>query len=405
MEKKKLIVNSNICDTRKVTEATMEAYESIEINSSIVIANERSRDLMNKYPVTLKSNIMLDNEEELHMSTINGRAEIKPGMALPEGKLFLTVNGELDVAEGSGEIFSHYCGIYINGSVVCPESLSGMFAMAKVNGSITTYPDGCIRLKNTTVLDRTFAMRAKEGARYFASRRVVALDKDIDFASLADKGVTFITKELLIAEGMTNTAVPLFGEATDIIILPDGCAYVKGDVTLDEKLSRRYGDKLYIKGNLTVGLEGIECLNKLTWLKVEGDVFAVKEAVETLDALNAEYDELRVLVGTVISDRIDVTVNREMLEKAGDGISVMDCVDVTIQEDIEPELIEKHLLEIRDCVNVYCTKEQYAAIQAVSEDVVTISDKAKDDSSDEVALEDGSPESNKKVVSVDEYIL
>lgn len=65
------------------------------------------------------------------------------------------VNGVLDIAPGAEAALSGYVGIQVNGQVICPESLSGLLSGATVNGEIEVYPDDCIRLKRTAVLDRT----------------------------------------------------------------------------------------------------------------------------------------------------------------------------------------------------------------------------------------------------------
>ena len=56
-----------------------------------------------------------------------------------------------------------------------------------VNGQIITWPDGAVQLKNTAVLDSTFALRAKP-ALYWAARCVVMLDPALDVAALAKAG-------------------------------------------------------------------------------------------------------------------------------------------------------------------------------------------------------------------------
>jgi hypothetical protein len=99
--------------------------------------------------------------------------------------------------------------------------------MLKLNGTLSYYPDEAVLLKDTTLLDRTFHLRTRQDACYFASRRVVALDPGIDFGAMAQKNVRFSTKELLVAEGLAQAAVPLFDERAEFTILPDGCAFLR----------------------------------------------------------------------------------------------------------------------------------------------------------------------------------
>lgn len=378
MEKKKaLVINSSLCDTRQVQEGTLAAYEKVVINSAVVIASARSRELMDQYSVTINSSSILDVEGAVQVSQLNGRAEIKPGQACPPGKTVLVVNGTLDIAPGSEELLEHYCAISVNGTLSCPESLSGLLTMAQINGSLQTYPDGCIRLKRTAVLDRTFHLRARQDARYYAARRVVALAPDISFTKLAEKNVQFVTKELLVAESLAETAIPLFDEQADVTILPDGCAFVNTDATLNEALIRQYGGKLYVNGDLTINRDSAPWLEQISFLHVNGDLLATKDSAASLQAIDLSYNTLRIVAGTLLSDKLNVTVDRAMLEQAPEGLSLTDCVNVKFHKDVPPELIRERLLSLTDCVNVSCTEEQRGAIELVAEDVVRIDDSGK----------------------------
>lgn len=373
MENKKyLVVNCTMCDARSVRESTLAAYEKIVINASAVLTSPRSRELLDQYPVVLNAANTIDAEEDAQVSTVNGKAEIKPGQSVPSGKVMLIVNGSLDIAPGSEELLKNYVGIQVNGSITCPESIAGLLPMATVNGTISTYPDGCVRLKRTAVLDRTFHLRARQDARYYAARRIVALASDIDFAKLAEKHVQFVTRELLVAEGLAETAIPLFDEQAEIMILPDGCAFVNDDAVLDESLVRRCGGKLYISGDLTVNRDSAPWLEQISFLRVSGDLLVTREMENAVRALDAEYGAMRIVAGALVSGRISVTVDRRMLEQATDGLSLADCVNVKFHKDVPPELIRQRLWSLTGCVNVSCTEEQRSAIELVAEDVVSI---------------------------------
>lgn len=381
MEEKKvikaLVINSATCDAREVQESALEGYDKIVINSGLLLSNARSNEILNKYPVICNVGNTLDVASDVQVSTFNGKAEIKPGIPAPNQSTYLTVNGTLEVAPGSEEILKTYCGFTINGTVICPESLSGYFSSAQINGTLLTYPDDCIRLKNTTVLDRTFPLRAKQDAKYYASRRVVALDSGIDFAKLAEKNVQFVTKKLLIAEGLAEAALPLFDEQAEVLILPDGCAFVNGGSTLDEALLRRYGGKLYINGDLTVNRQSAPLLDQMEYLQVNGDIRAVKSMVEPFRAIRAEYNQIKIVGGTTLTDKVSLTVDRRMLEQAEDGLSIFDCVNLKFREDVPAELIQEKLVSLSDCVNISCTPEQRGVIELVSSDVVQIDDSGR----------------------------
>lgn len=370
MEKKKVLkITCDICDARKVQESTLAAYDRIKISCDILLAGPEAKALLAKYAVSVTADQVLDLEGEVCHSSINGVAEIHPSQVLPEGKHFLKVNGKLDVAPGSEDVLKNYLGIQVNGSVTCPKSLVPLLSTGSVNGKIQAYPDGCIRLKNTAVLDRTFPLRAKQDAHYYAGGRVVALVPDIDFEKLAAKNVRFTTPRLLVAESLTEAAVPLFSEQADITVLPDGCAYVDESAVLDEALFRRYGGKLYIRGNLTVNRNSEPYLSQISFLHVSGDVCMTKSMEKAFQAVKALYGNLRIVGGMLLADRPQVQVTRELLEEAVDGLSAVDCGYVVFHEDVSPELIRERVTGICGCAQVICNQAQRAVLESLTEDV------------------------------------
>ena len=61
----------------------------------------------------------------------------------------LSINCVLCDATGvKEEVLKSYSVIVVNGSVTCPESLSGMLSQLQINGQSTFYPDGAGLLKD-----------------------------------------------------------------------------------------------------------------------------------------------------------------------------------------------------------------------------------------------------------------
>lgn len=366
--KKVFVINAAVCDARKVQEETLAGYDEIRINSAMILVSPESQALLSKYPVSMNTSSVLKLEGDVSVVPVNGMHTLQPGDAIPQGKRYLMVNGRMEVTPGCEELLKSYVGFMVNGVVNCPKSLAGYFASAQINGKLETYPDGCIRLKNTTVLDKTFPLRAREGARYYAAGRVVALSGDVDFDALAAKGVSFITKKLMVAESLCGKAVPLFDEETEIIVLPDGCAYVNDDALLDRNLLDRYGDKLYINGDLRINSESKDVLDKVSFLKVNGDLRATREMAAACAGLKAEYGKLKIVADKVISEREELTVDKAMLE-AVKSLSLAECGRVIFEQDVPADLIREKLVSLEECGTVICTKEQRSAIELVAVEV------------------------------------
>lgn len=315
-----------------------------------------------------------DKDADVDVMTQNGRFVISA--ADTDGKkAFLIVNGSLEIEPGAENALSRFVGIYVNGSVTYPESLLPYLGSLKVNGSTNNYPDDAILLKKTFTVDKTFIKRCKN-AKYFARKRVIIIDNTLDVAEMVNRRAKFITKSAIIAESLVNSALPLFDDSTDIITVPDGCSFVNDDAELDNALLIKYGTKLFINGDFSIDSSAKNLLEKIEYLYVDGDVRLPESLAEVFSKVNAHYGTLIFVRGKCISDKISIKIDRRMLEKNPEGITVFDCVNVSIAEDVPPEMILERL-ELNDCVNINCSPEQYSAVEEVSKDVVNINDSGK----------------------------
>lgn len=400
----KMILDCGACDARNVSEATLAAYESIVINAGDLIVTPESRELLNRYAVTMNCGDVLELEKDVKVRRVNGSVQIRSTDTAP-GKTYLEINGSLEIAPNTEKVLEQYVGIKVNGSVLYPQSMGGCMGMLSVNGSTVCYPDDAVILKRSAVIDKMFTLRAKDRL-YWAARRMIMVDPDLDAGKLAAKGARFSAKEVILAESKAEALVDLIDEKAEIVIVPDGTRVVLDDVELSEGTLKQYGRKLYVIGDLQVPQQSAEVLAALEYLNIRGDA-AVAAECRTLLMEKAEISgEVKPLRGRYISDKMSVRVSKWMLEQETDGLNISDCMKVRIDEDIPSELIMSRL-SIRDCMNVVCKPEQEAALGAVCEDVLKIG------SGDEMNLEsfmggilDGGKElSDTKVINAGEYVL
>jgi len=226
-------------------------------------------------------------------------------------------------------------------------------------------------LKRNTVIDEYFPLRAKEGAGYYAERRVILVDGNVDVSALVEKRVHFETQELLVAESMAKDAILLIGEEAKLTVVPDGCVFVNDSVTLDEALVRKCGTKLYINGELTLNEKSTSYISQIEYLYVNGEVGLLPEQKEAFLALNAEYDELKIQKGKMIENKLEVFVDAKMLAAAPMGICIRNCVQVTLGAEITAEQIQE-CLQFENCVEIVCKEEQKGAVQLVGENLTGI---------------------------------
>lgn len=402
---KKMVVNCAKCDMRNVSEETLKSYEQITVNAATVLVTPEKKDLIARYNVTLNvaDVIEVPAGENVRVVNQNGSYDLTADRAPQDGEtVLLFVNGVLNIDADAAEAAQKYHKINVNGAVTMPKSVSGALHNLSVNGSVNTYPDGAIRLRRNAVIDKTFPLRAKENALYWAFRRLIFTDLALDTEKLHNRNVRFAAKTALIAESLAETVVPMLSEDTDIQIVPDGTKFFDFDVRMNKRFLKKFGTKAYINGDLTVEDEAAEILPEIEYLYVNGSVKISEALADAFEDVDAHYDELVIQkkTGKIIEDHVRATVDKALLEKYADGILVTDCAMVHIAKDVPSELILERL-SIADCAKVFCTEEQEAAVCAVSRDVASIGDESlKDEITGALHLNP-----DVKVVNASDYVM
>lgn len=375
-QRKSLVIECALCDATAVREEMLQLYDQVTVNAANVLVSPESAQLFHYYNVNINTASMMTVPAGTKVVTKNGKYTISKNCQ-PGETVALLVNGLLDIEPGAGEAMKNYAAIIVNGIVNYPESMAACVDGIQVNGTFEQYPDDAIRLKKSFVVDKVFVLRAKAG-RYLASRRVIMSDVSLDVDGLVKKGVQFLTKTAFIAEPLLESALPLFGDEVDVIVIPEGCAFVNDDVTLDDNLLRQYGNKLYINGNLTIPDSAAGVLEKLAYLNVNGDVLIPSSLTDAWASVDAVCHELIIVRSVCFYDRDNIQIGREALE-TGDGVTLYDCAAVALDADIPASMIMEKL-DIRGCAIVKCTPKQRHAVEMVCRDVAMIRDGSDEDS-------------------------
>ena len=383
--KKNKMINAATCDARAVTEESLAGYENIIINAAILIVGERSKELLNQYPVTMNvANVLeIPDGQDITVKTINGKGEIGPDA---DGTgVFLMVNGKVVVSDGSQDAVKSYYRIMVNGKILMPKSYEGKFPNIQVNGKTEYYPDGATILKADTEIDDLFIARAAN-TLYYSSGNLFFLDTGIDTEKMISKALKFTAKKIVIAESLIGKLVSLFDEEAEIVKVPDGTQLIDDDLELKPKTIKKYGTKLCVSGD--VSIKDAEALSSLVYLFAEGTVKVNKELEEAFDGIESVYDELIVIDPDLgyIMDRPMVKIGTAVLKKYPSGVQVKDCAKVTLSENLSTEdIMEK--LHIKACALVICTKEQEEVVNMIAEDVamIQVTGQAPEDEEDGMA--------------------
>lgn len=403
---KNYLLNCDVCDTRKMKEEDYSGYEKMMINTDLVIVSPSSKSILNRLPLTLNHDCTMEFEDdaEIKVQAINGSYEITGTTAVHEHTL-LSVNGDLTIYPGTEESLQKYERIHVNGSVTCPKSLEGCLTKLSANGSVSVYPDDCVILDDTFIMDKYFPLRAREGRKYYVKDMVIVQDKSADMEKLVQKNVQFITRQLIVPEEMAEACVELFDEKAEFTVTPAGMTLHYGDAVLNEQLVEKDGDCIYVYGNLTIpdnaNLRALS--DSITKLTVKGNVTLKKNQAEDFKKLNAEYSELTFKwEGRLIENKISVKIDKTLLESSPDIVLVRSTAAAKIAPDITPELILDRLV-IENCAKVYCSEEQESAVAAVSQNIAAI---VKESSKELSEMSGGFDDLlSTKVINADSYIM
>lgn len=371
-EMKKFVINCEVCDARKVQEESLSDYERIIINSEVLLVDDRSREILNRLPIVNNTESTLDAEGEVPVMVINGDYELKESMFLGENAV-ICVNGRVRICQGAGKILDKLLKICINGCLTYTEGES--FSMDKmiINGSVDCIPGGYKEMGPVFTIDKYFPIRACQNGKYYVEKEVKLIDAEVDIKTLASKNPHFITGAILLREELLADAVGMFDENTAMEVVPSGYAYVDQDTALCDELLRRYGNRLYIDGNLTLE-EGSEVyLGKLVKLKVRGNVYLMKKQEEAFGRINATYQKLVFVKGRHVANKTSVIVDQTMLDVSADGIQIENCAKVYIKEDVNMESAMERLV-IENCACVYCSPVQKSTLELICSNVAKITD-------------------------------
>ena len=366
---KKLLINCASCDARKIREDDYAHYEAININTAALFTSPEAKAVLNRLPVSIDCANVIELEGDVDLRSVNGRGEIRSEDAVPERKFYMLVNGVLNIGPDTRKQLAQCVGMTINGALKCPESVYASLSGVMINGSVACYPDGAIVLKRNAVIDGLFALRAKS-ALYWAERRMIMVDAELDAEALKNKGASFSAKEVIIARSKVEAMLGLIDERAELTIVPDGTAVVLDDITLDAAALHRHGKRLYVIGDVAVP-ENASALDELEYLNIRGDARVPEQHREKL------LDKLADISGEVklarpkeasIAEKPIVKVTKWMLEQQPAGIEVIDCAVVKIADDIPKELLAERL-RIEDCGVVKCGEELEDTIAMVCENV------------------------------------
>ena len=405
-EKRNLMINCDVCDARNAKEEYLSGYEQIMINTDLLLVSAESRGVLERLPAICNTDNTLEVDDDANLIFQNRSTEINSKSVFPADTV-LAVNGDLLIhSDTSRQTLETLRAVNVTGSLLCPASLLTCIKDLYVTGEIKTYPDDCVVLPPVFTPDEYFHLRAKEGQKYYAEQEIRLIAPGIDLGTLRDKKVQFISPRFFVPAEKAADALELFNETASMEVIPQGYVFVDTGKELSESLLKKYGNRLFFRGDLTLTEGSIPLLSRLEKLYVSGTILVPENLAEDFYQFDVEYSSVKVVKEEkrrILENSPRIVLNKDILTASPQGVLVRNCAVLTIEENITPQDILDHV-EIVNCSRVDCTENQKAAVYQKSTNVPQIGSRE----------ENGEPSgmlgillnlAETKMINADKYVL
>ena len=405
-EKRNLMINCDVCDARNAKEEYLSGYEQIMINTELLLVSAESRGVLERLPAICNTDNTLEVDDDANLIFQNRSTEINSKSVFPADTV-LAVNGDLLIhSDTSRQTLETLRAVNVTGSLLCPASLLTCIKDLYVTGEIKTYPDDCVVLPPVFTPDEYFHLRAKEGQKYYAEQEIRLIAPGIDLGTLRDKKVQFISPRFFVPAEKAADALELFNETASMEVIPQGYVFVDTGKELSESLLKKYGNRLFFRGDLTLTEGSIPLLSRLEKLYVSGTILVPENLAEDFYQFDVECSSVKVVKEEkrrILENSPRIVLNKDILTASPQGVLVRNCAVLTIEENITPQDILDHV-EIVNCARVDCAENQKAAVYQKSTNVPQIGSRE----------ENGEPSgmlgillnlAETKMINADKYVL
>jgi len=340
-------------DLTDLTPETADTIESVQ-NCMVALFSERTAALQARIPFgnLMRSVVVLDG---VRIHTVNGKDTIRPLIDIKDAKeqppAFYLINGRLTIEPGVSpeQLRRTVAGGLVNGNLLCTDSQANLLGSIGlvVNGKINAYPDGVILREGDLTIDEGFASTAADNQTYMATGTINGLDADLD--GLADRGIQFEGAGLVVWEDRLPAARRVWsGDISAIRCVPEGFAYVAGDLLLDRFALRQHGPLMYVDGDCVLfdDLSTEQLTDRLSRLIVHKKLIAPERLIDPVLDACSEYGSLLVYPGRLLRNQDTMEISAATLEGFNDPVSLYNEGYLTFEADISPELLRDKILAI-----------------------------------------------------------
>jgi hypothetical protein len=394
---KHLNVNTSIVDMSSTNAKDIEGYDQIRINCSMCITTAKTRQLLSQGRININTSLVIEagDDENLKVMVTNGVKSMNAKVSTPSEPTILAINGGLVIEDCDKKKLDQYKGVYVNGVVFHPMSFDT--SNFSINGALIPYPDGAILIFQGLELTNSFIKSAIPGATYFVQGIPSNLDnimgkladdshnmlenmglkavEPIDLQLLKSKNIHFETGWVTTIEENAEELMKIVSGYIGNTIIPTGYKIMEGG-RLDMMAIRRFGNHIYVRGDLEICAEDADALAALEQLYVTGSVRIADSVADDFFGKCSKYGKLTVYKGEWIDiSCTECKIRAELLEDMDNGVTFnfLDS-NVEILSDVSAELLlEKvHGISLSDSTLTISVKQQKALSKKVHNEDSTI---------------------------------
>jgi hypothetical protein len=282
---------------------------TLSINSGSVFITKYDEDLFGKF-----EQISINSGSAMFGSEAYGALSRRGGLSMNAGRFnVIDIKGKVvdvgnTIIDGSVDHSGQYLvGDFIRISTSDPAALRGVIGIyattvlcpenfrfsddIRVDANVYTHQEGAEIFMDGITLTESLVKPLAENGSVWTLHHVNALNSAA-VAAMAVKNVSVRCGTLIINEEDEERYGSLFRVNDTREIIPEGCQYIAGELTLTEHNAELFAEKLYITGDLTVTQNAAAAFSRFTRVYVRGSAYIPKTALQTWKEIGAAEDNV-----------------------------------------------------------------------------------------------------------------
>ena len=374
MSEGKTIGNVNVLDLRKTTEEAISGIKRIG-NVNIVLYSPATASYISRLNCR-NINGSIEVPADVELRTTMGSLRLAAGsMKETDESAFHVVMGSVTVEskldqDSASELFGGAAGLVVMGSVLCPESLSGVL-QAKITqhmGSFTAYPDDAVLVTGSLELGAGFLAGIDKPTGFVVTGSLLAIE-DVSAAVKQKIDYLQVHGRIVCAEESADVIrSKLRASKGTLTVIPSGYRYHEGDLKLDAAtLGSLSGARFFCTGTVVFDpdAEPSAVENGITGLRSLGLILCperLKEAVQS--KLDMVEDRVVFYEGELWLFDEEHTLRASRFEYSEGKVTALVTGELEIESDVEPSVLADRFHVVHNLGEIRCTPEQMGAIEA-----------------------------------------